>query len=212
MARTPQPRKEATSVRLEPKIKYLVEIAARIQRRSVTNYIEWALEESLRSVHMDDNISGSYGNTATLDYLKDFLWSINESERFMILALNYPELLTFEEQKLWQVISKHPYLYLDKCPGPWMSENINYDALDKDWEVLLHASYDNEEALKALKEAQAPLIPTANNYLYKNEWQALKEFIENSPKPKTKEEYEQYTQELQQAVLAVEDIIRSNSE
>lgn len=200
MARTPQPRKEATSVRLEPKVKYLVEIAARIQRRSVTNYIEWALEESLRNITLEDNMSDNFGNKVTLDYLKDYLWDINESKRFMILTLNYPVLLTFEEQKLWEIISNHPYLYLIKCPGPWILENINFQALDRDWKTLLKASYDDEEALSILKKSQDKLLPknmdVDNVFIPENKWQKIKEFMENQTTPQTKEEYEQQTIEL----------------
>lgn len=211
MAKAPSPKKEVMSLRIEPKLRYLIDIAARIQRRNITNYVEWALEESLHSVYLENNFE-TIDKASTLDFLKDRLWDINESKRFVTLAIHYPDLLTFEEQKLWDVITKHPYLYLKKCPGAWIDDNINFNALNDDWELLLHASYGHEEPLKILKEAQAPLIPTANNYLYENEWQALKEFIENNPKPKTKEEYEQYTKELHEAVLAIEDIIRSKGE
>lgn len=207
MAKAPSPKKEVMSLRIEPKLRYLIDLAARVQRRNITNYVEWALEESLKHVDI-----GDIPYESSIQHLSDYLWSLSEAKRFIRLATYRNDLLTYEEQKLWNVIKKHSYLYLIKCPGAWVDENINFDALDKDWEVLLHASYDNEDALNALKAAQDPLIPLANNYLYKNEWEALKEFIENSPKPKTKEEYELYTQELQQAVLAVEDIIRSKSE
>ena len=47
-----QPRKESTSIRLEPQVRYLVELAARIQRRNLTNFIEWSLEESLKQVKL----------------------------------------------------------------------------------------------------------------------------------------------------------------
>ena len=45
------PRTEVFGMRLEPKLKYLAEIAARKQRRSLANFVEWAIEMALENVN-----------------------------------------------------------------------------------------------------------------------------------------------------------------
>lgn len=140
MAKTPQTRKEATSVRLEPKIKYLVEIAARIQRRSVTNYIEWALEESLKSIDisLDDNKSNLFD-------FSDRIWNTDEASRFAVLAENFPELLTFDEQRIIDNIrSSFAHVFLLDPENPTIKNNIRIPALRGNWE-LITACLDGSE-------------------------------------------------------------------
>ncbi|OYQ70551.1 hypothetical protein B9T13_04640 [Wohlfahrtiimonas chitiniclastica] len=98
-------RREATSIRFDPKLKYLLEIAARVQRRNLTNYIEWAVEESLKQVRVSDHNS--------IADISENLWDIDESHRFLYLAAFYPELLTYEEQEVFKVI-KNNFSYLKK--------------------------------------------------------------------------------------------------
>ena len=56
------PRTEVFAMRLDPKLKYLAEIAARKQRRSLANFIEWALEQALAQVKLaeGEDINGQY--------------------------------------------------------------------------------------------------------------------------------------------------------
>src|SRR6516165_4850387 len=47
-------RSETVTVRLDPKLRYLGEIAARKQRRTVSSFIEWAIEDVLRRVSIEE--------------------------------------------------------------------------------------------------------------------------------------------------------------
>jgi hypothetical protein len=94
------PRTEVFAMRLDPKLKYLAEIAARKQRRSLANFIEWAIEQALTSVSIND--SG-----VTVMSVGWQLWSLDEQERLRKLAQTYPELLTYDEQLIWRVIFDH---------------------------------------------------------------------------------------------------------
>lgn len=205
MSKPKQPRKEVTSLRLEPKIKYLAEIAARQQRRSLTNYIEWALEESLKTVNI-----GDIAFERSVYELSDHLWDLSEAKRFIRLATYRNDLLTYEEQKLWGVITKHPYLYLKKCPGAWTDDNIKFDDLDNDWDLLIQASYDDKEALKKLDEAHTQKMPTPIN-LSEDLSNEIKRFIENAP-PKDQKAREQYDKQFHELLITLEDIIRSKGE
>lgn len=97
-------RSETVTVRLDPKIRYLAGLAARKQRRTLSSYIEWALEDSLARVEL---YHGSGYNDETSTTIADeaaHLWDVDEAERFVRLAIRYPELLTHEEQEWWKLL------------------------------------------------------------------------------------------------------------
>ena len=58
------PRTEVFAMRLDPKLKYLAEIAARKQRRSLANFVEWAMEQALGRVQLIE--SGYNGDGPTV--------------------------------------------------------------------------------------------------------------------------------------------------
>lgn len=91
-------------MRLDPKLKFLAEIAARKQRRSLANFIEWSIEQSLQKVILreDQDVNGD-NKFSVLDEANK-LWDIEPSARFIKLAENYPDLLTFEEQIILKAI------------------------------------------------------------------------------------------------------------
>lgn len=98
------PRTEVFAMRLDPKLKYLAEIAARKQRRSLANFIEWAVEQALGKVMLLETggFNGQYDRSVLDEAGK--LWDLEPSDRFIKLAENHPNLLTYEEQLIWKVI------------------------------------------------------------------------------------------------------------
>ena len=98
-------RSEVTSVRLDPKLKYLAELAARKHRRPLSSYIEWAVEHSLRGVDLYKGTGYNNDHDITVFDEASRLWDVDESERFIRLAIAYPELLTHEEQERWKMLS-----------------------------------------------------------------------------------------------------------
>lgn len=98
-------RSETVTVRLDPKLRYLAELAARKQRRTVSSYIEWAIEESLDKVVLSTRFDGSPDEEiTTLADMADSLWDVDPSERFAKLAITHESLLTHDEQVLWKHI------------------------------------------------------------------------------------------------------------
>ncbi|MDT3708292.1 MAG: hypothetical protein ROZ09_15850 [Thiobacillus sp.] len=93
------PRTEVFAMRLDPKLKYLAEIAARKQRRSLANFIEWAVEQALGKVMLGDG----QGGRSVIDEAAR-LWDLEPSDRFLKLAENFPDLMTYEEQLIWKAI------------------------------------------------------------------------------------------------------------
>lgn len=114
---------EVITIRLDPRLKYLAELAARRQRRPLSSYVEWAIEQSLSQVHPSYDNSDLYeGQPATFADVASYLWDVDESDRFACLAFQYPELLTHEEQVVWKLIKGCGYLWRGK-----------YEGIDQEW-------------------------------------------------------------------------------
>jgi hypothetical protein len=127
-------RSETVTVRLDPKLRYLAELAARRQRRTVSSYIEWAIEDSLKHFSLDLNGNGALADEA------EALWDVDEADRFARLALRHPDLLTHEEQVLWKLLKENGLLWRGKYAGfdqqwTWTvrEESLMYDRLRKHW-------------------------------------------------------------------------------
>jgi len=95
-------RSETVTVRLDPKLRYLAELASRKQRRTLSSFIEWVIEDSLKReyIHYENNDQ----NVATFFDAAGLLWDVNEVDRFLLLAKNFPDLLNHDEQVLWKLI------------------------------------------------------------------------------------------------------------
>lgn len=98
-------RSETVTVRLDPKLRYLAELAARKQRRTLSSYVEWAIEDSLSRTNLYSN-----GDTSLADEAPA-LWDVDEADRFAKLALRHPDLLTHEEQVRWKLVRENGYLW-----------------------------------------------------------------------------------------------------
>jgi len=123
-------RTAVTTVRFDERTRYLADIAARIQRRNLTEFLEWAVEEALKTIPIKagsnpygDNNEPSYGDgpgeavtsrktASILDYSiaarSHELWDVDEADRFFKLATMFPYLLDIDEQRLWKRILESP--------------------------------------------------------------------------------------------------------
>lgn len=97
-------RTEVFAMRLDPKLKYLAEIAARKQRRSLANFVEWALDEALGNVKLAEGLAGNLQYDRSVRDDANKLWDLEPSDRLIKLAESYPDLLTYEEQMIWKAI------------------------------------------------------------------------------------------------------------
>jgi len=156
MARTPTPRKESATFRLEPQLKYMAEVASRVQKRNLTNYIEWAIEHSLEAITMN--------NGEKLIDLYSELWDVNEVDRFLRLSFNYPELMTYEEQEIFKVII----------------DNFNYLKKDSselsDKHIIHHLSYTKsyDDLWELAREYNRPEIYFFSAKTIKKHWEDIK--------------------------------------
>ena len=102
-------RSETVTVRLDPKLRYLAELAARKHRRTLSSFIEWAIEESLTRIQLGD--SDEYW---TVSAEAELLWDVDEADRFAKLALRHPHMLTHEEQVVWKLVRENGFLWRGK--------------------------------------------------------------------------------------------------
>lgn len=132
-------RSETVTVRLDPKLRYLAELAARKQRRTLSSFIEWAIENSLRTVivYEDERIRESIADQELS------LWDVEEADRFARLALSHPELLTHDEQVLWKLIKENGHLWrgsYENPDGQWRwhvhRESFIFERLREHWETF----------------------------------------------------------------------------
>ncbi|MGZ8927241.1 MAG: hypothetical protein ACXW04_12900 [Methylobacter sp.] len=140
-------RSETVTVRLDPKLRYLAQLAARKQRRTLSSFIEWAIEDSLQRVEL---YPGSSYNDAprTVQNETNKLWDVDEVDRFCKLAISYPELLTHEEQRLWKLIKE-----LDMA--------IIGDKDEQTWSLML----DGEPICPAIRKIWGSLLDCINDKL-----------------------------------------------
>ena len=127
-------RTETVTVRLDPKLRYLADLAARKHRRTLSSYIEWAIEDSLKNTVLDPVAEASVAHEAAT------LWDVDEADRFVKLALRYPELMTHEEQVRWKLIRECGLLWRGSFTGrddTWRwdleEEDLLFDRLRLYW-------------------------------------------------------------------------------
>ena len=111
-------RSETVTVRLEPKINSLAEVAARKQRRTISSFIEWAVEQALTQVELEDTSSGKV-KESTVAEQSSRLWDVDESERFLRMGISFPQLLTQKEQVVWKMIQESGLLMPAQTPSGW---------------------------------------------------------------------------------------------
>ena len=107
---------EVVTIRLDPRLKYLAELAARRQRRPLSSYVEWAIEESMRHVWPSYE-TGQHDHEPSFADVSSVLWDVDEPDRFVKLATRYPELLTHGEQVVWKLICESGYLWKGAYSG-----------------------------------------------------------------------------------------------
>jgi hypothetical protein len=98
-------RSEIVQVRLDQKLRFAAELAARKQRRTLSSFIEWAIDEILNDVKIPS--SGAWGKKpleVSAHEAIQMIWDVNEADRFIKLVHAFPNLLTHDEERIWGLI------------------------------------------------------------------------------------------------------------
>lgn len=118
----PISRSEIITIRLDPKLRFAAELAARQFRRTLSRFIEMSVKEMLTQLRynkahcythdlhsalkMDEEGKEMLDKQISLLELAERLWDADEADRLVNLAQEAPYLLTTEEQRVWKVIEK----------------------------------------------------------------------------------------------------------
>lgn len=131
------PKTEVFAMRFDPKLKYMAEIAARKQRRSLANFIEWAVELGLKETKLLPGLRD------TALHMSTTIWDISEPDRLVKLAFNLPELMNYDEQILWNVICETAFLWKGKKDSDgdlqWNTDDVSklrLDRLRRKWQII----------------------------------------------------------------------------
>jgi hypothetical protein len=154
-------RTETVTIRLDLKLRYLTELAARRQRRTVSSFIEWAIEHALPDVRLEEGPP----QANDLDLASVILWDPDEADRLAKLALYYPGLLTYEEEVLWKLIQECDALWREdfnhrrSVPPQEKDAMLLYPVLRTHWEALKKVAAGEADLSILPRPPGAPPIP-----------------------------------------------------
>ena len=163
-------RTETVTVRLDPQLRYFIELAARKHSRTVSSYIEWKLKSSLDTEDVRPVFTPAHiAAPETLGTEAEYLWDVDEADRFAKLALRYPQLLTHEEQVRWKLIRDNGSLWKGKFSGGYDSEwtwtvgeqSLIFERLREHWTAFcaVAATGTGRETLPTWKKVQPAVRP-----------------------------------------------------
>ncbi|MNC01140.1 hypothetical protein D3C76_540000 [compost metagenome] len=117
---------ETLTLRLDPKIKMMIELISRVRRQAITGVVEAAIEDVAYDVDVPFFDEGET-RTRVIGSAMSEIWSADESERFICMCYHLPTLLTYEEQRIWETI-KSSFVFLTKeeshMPTLWEVEGV----------------------------------------------------------------------------------------
>lgn len=121
----------SVGIRIDPKIKFALDMMGRQQKRSLTAVIEWAISNAIAQQ------ASSFDETFA--ELINRVWSTDESTRFANMALYMPESLSYDELRIWETIKISSEFWHQYPDGTWDYEpsHLIYDLLRAYWSDLL---------------------------------------------------------------------------
>ena len=141
------------TVRLDAQLHYLAELAARKHRRTLSSFVEWAIQQSFNEVSLYQGSGYNGDDSVSLKDEESRLWDVDQSERAARLAILYPDLLTHEEQERWKMLTDSqllaPALRRKQGNRLWdwaVLEDIVFPMLRRHWGALLAAHEAGIEA------------------------------------------------------------------
>jgi hypothetical protein len=131
-------RSQTITLRVDPQLRYLTDLAARTQRRTTSGFIEWAIEMALNNVEMGREKNGEPIILAGEGLI---LWDVDEADRFVKLAIHFPQLLTHDEQVMWKIIRENNSFWDNGYQGSSTNRDrflsyINFPKVREYWEML----------------------------------------------------------------------------
>ncbi len=124
----------SVGIRIDPKIKFSLDLMGRLQKRSLTAVIEWAISSAIANqrVEIDPTVK------LPLDLVVDRIWSTDESTRFVKLCFEMPQALTYDELRKWETIKTSSFFWYTRPDGSYEvdEEYIDLAAVRNGWDSL----------------------------------------------------------------------------
>lgn len=102
-------RTEILQVRFDAKLRFGAELAAKAQKRTLSSFVEWSVEQALSDLpihHLVDH--PELLQPFTLSDLVKHLWHPDEVVRWVRLAQTAPLLLPPDQEIIWKTVSEEP--------------------------------------------------------------------------------------------------------
>lgn len=126
----------SVGIRIDPKIKFALDIMGRLQKRSLTAVIEWAILNTLEREYLDQHTN--------LSSEIDQIWSTDEINRLVNLAERLPQALTYDELRIWETIKVSRYFWGVKEGSALYPHKLNVPLLRENWEELMQHVEENK--------------------------------------------------------------------
>lgn len=152
-------RTEIVQVRFNPRLRYAIELLARKEHRTVSSMIEKLVDEAIKkhSIKILPQIEDDFERyaepylEASITKALEYVWHTDEMRRFIATALRVPNLLSYEEERMWNFIknNRHYWTFFP-CKaydnmGNYLGKSLMYifdlsgvvwGNLQKDWALL----------------------------------------------------------------------------
>lgn len=99
-------------IRIDPKIKFALDMMGRLQKRSLTAVIEWAISSAMVQQQIDNQSGGRSVSEAI-----ESIWSTDEATRFINMCFEVPSLLTYDEMRIWDTIKLSADFWMTDTPS-----------------------------------------------------------------------------------------------
>ncbi|NNA76990.1 hypothetical protein HBO13_30615 [Pseudomonas lactis] len=125
----------SVGIRIDPKIKFALDIMGRLQKRSLTAVIEWAISNAIANQKID--VDGDV--EVSLSKILDKIWSTDESTRLVKLCFDMPQAITYDELRIWETIKASSYFWHTYPDGSFDTtpEKIDLEAVRLGWPDLM---------------------------------------------------------------------------
>jgi len=118
-------------IRIDPKIKFSLDIMGRLQKRSLTAVIEWAISNAIAQEVVD----GPEGDGQPVSKVIDRVWSTDEATKFINMCFEMPSVLTYDERRIWDTVLLSPIFWKVEW-GAQDRSNFDESVYRDNWEGL----------------------------------------------------------------------------
>lgn len=137
---------EALTLRLDPKMKYQIELLSRIWHQSITGVIEKAVGR----VSRDIETKLANNNSMSISALAEIAWAPDDADRIIRMAGLAPHLLSHDEACIWSVVDAAEddcfFRYWVNEKGKLVSIRPRMKAIKLSWSLILERAEQVKKA------------------------------------------------------------------